>query len=156
MGTLSKAVGSLGGYCAAAHTIIDYLKNRSRPFIYTTSLPAPVCAASYEGIACIEEERDLRDNLWENIGYIKEKIQLLGYDIGESDSAIIPIILGEEERALSCMKHLFDAGLYVPAIRYPTVPRGRARIRVSVSAEHTQSEMDKLIACLDVCKKGAL
>lgn len=148
MGTLSKATGSLGGYCAASGDIINYLKNKSRSFIYTTSLPAALCAAAYEALCIIEEDHHLRHRLWENTTCVKQNIHDMGFNIGDSASPIIPIILGDSEKALCLARFLFDHNLYVPAIRPPTVPKGSARLRLTVSAAHTMDDINHLVRVL--------
>ncbi len=148
MGTLSKATGSLGGYCAASPDIINYLKNKSRPFIYTTSLPPSLCAASYEALLIIEGESGLRDRLWENTNFLKKNIREIGFDTGESESPIVPIILGTSDKALKAAQYLFDSNIYIPAVRPPTVPKGKARLRLTVSAVHTDDDLKYLLSIL--------
>ncbi|MBU1862443.1 MAG: 8-amino-7-oxononanoate synthase [Candidatus Omnitrophica bacterium] len=154
MGTLSKAIGSLGGYVAASRAIIDYVKNKGRPFIYTTSLPAILCAASFEAIQIIEEEWPLREQLWNTTHLVKKSIAAMGFDVGESVSPIIPIVVGEANRAVKMAQYLFDQKIYVPAVRPPTVPSGSARLRITVSAAHTETEVKQLLSVLEKFKNG--
>jgi len=145
MGTLSKAVGGLGGYCATSRVIVDYLINKSRSFIYTTSLPAVLCAAAYEAITIIEEGKQLREQLWKNTEEIKKAIEKRGYRIGQTATPIIPIIIGDTDKTLSLAQKLFDQHIYIPAVRPPTVPKGEARLRLTVSAAHTATDVEQLL-----------
>ncbi|MFQ5646177.1 MAG: 8-amino-7-oxononanoate synthase [bacterium] len=150
MGTLSKAVGSLGGYVAGSQALIDYLRNKARSFIYTTALPPAVCAASEAGLKLIEENPDLRNRLWSNIERLKQgfnKIEELTVT-DSANSAIIPVIAGEAAAALDFSHRLYERGFLVPAIRPPTVPQGKSRLRFTVSAGHCQADIDSLIKAM--------
>ncbi|MBU9888337.1 MAG: 8-amino-7-oxononanoate synthase [Candidatus Omnitrophica bacterium] len=144
MGTLSKAIGGLGGFVAADRTLIDYLVNFSRPFIFATALPPALCAAAEEAFCLIEEEPDLRQKLWENIQAVEGELRKAGFCPASAASAILPVILGEEKKAIRAFEVLLSRGLYVPAVRYPTVPKGKARLRVTVSAAHTEQDIREL------------
>jgi len=145
MGTLSKAVGSIGGYVAANSTIVTYLKNRARTFIYTTALPPAACAASIAGIEMIEQNPQLVDSLWHNSQYLRSALTARDIDIQQSTTQIVPIITGETEPSLELSQKLYQAGILAPAIRPPTVPRGKSRIRISLMAQHTTEDIDKLV-----------
>ena len=145
MGTLSKAVGGLGGFVAADQEITDYLVNFARPFIFATALPPVLCEAAREALCVIEEEPALRKKLWSNIHQVHEGLTGLGFSIAPPGSAILPVILGDEKKALAAFEKLFLQGIFIPAVRYPTVPKGRARLRVTVSAAHGSEDITKLL-----------
>ncbi len=149
MGTLSKALGGLGGFIAGKKELIDFLKNKSRPFIFTTALPPAACAAGVEALRVIEGEEGAgrRKKLWENCRYLEKSLKDVGFDV-DVQSPIVPVVLGEPQRALDASKALLDRGLLVPAIRPPTVPRGTSRLRVSLSSEHSVEDLDLLLDAL--------
>lgn len=148
MGTLSKAFGTMGGYCAVNDTMADYLINKSRSFIYTTSLPAHMCAASCEALAMIENEKTLRDGLWKVATYMQSELARAGFVVNDAHSPIIPVPVGSAEKAIRLSEGLLDAGFFVPAIRYPTVAPHAARLRITVSRLHSTSECDAFIVAL--------
>lgn len=151
MGTLGKAVGVSGGYLCASRLLIDYLTNRTRSFIYSTAPTPAVAAAARAAVRIINstEGEKLAESLWKNIhrmnGALSEKFSLPQV---EPASAILPLILGKETAALSSAEQLLEAGFFVPAIRYPTVARGKARLRITLSASHTLEEIDLFASCL--------
>jgi 8-amino-7-oxononanoate synthase len=145
MGTLSKALGGLGGFVAADKTLIEHLINFSRPFIFATALPPALCEAAREALFVIEEEPLLRKRLWENIRKVHKGLAELGFSIAEPASAILPVILGDEKKALAAFEALLKQGLFIPAVRYPTVPKGKARLRVTVSAAHASQDIQVLL-----------
>ncbi|MEW6009448.1 MAG: 8-amino-7-oxononanoate synthase [Candidatus Omnitrophota bacterium] len=148
MGTLSKALGSFGAFIAGSQTLIEYLINTSRSFIYTTSLPAAVVGASIKAIEIVQKETNLKEKLWKNIKFIKQGLLDLGLDCSNSNSAIIPIITHENALTMEFSKRLFKKGLFVQGIRPPTVPKGQARLRIAASAIHTQEDLDKLLEAI--------
>lgn len=139
MGTLSKAIGSLGGFVAGSSQLIDYLRNKSRPFIYTTALPAPSAAAALAALELIENDPGLLEKLRENLKYFYALRSTL-----HAPSPIIPIVLGSAERAVEISQEFFTRGILLSAIRPPTVPQGQSRLRLTVCAQHTKED----IACL--------
>jgi 8-amino-7-oxononanoate synthase len=143
MGTLSKAAGSYGGYVVGSHALREHLLNTARSFVFSTGLPPSVVAASAESVRVMQEESEHRQKLWRNIRYLAE---LLEMDVPHS--AIIPIIMGDEAKALHAQAACMKAGYFVPAIRPPTVPSGRSRLRISVSALHTTEQLEGLVAQL--------
>jgi len=145
MGTLSKAIGGLGGFAAADKTLIDQLINFARPFIFATALPPVLCAAAQEALDVIEKESGLRKKLWDNIAKAHHGLTRLGFSMTNPESAILPVILGDEKKAVEASKKLLERGLFIPAVRFPTVPKGKARLRVTVSAAHSSQEIEKLI-----------
>lgn len=148
VGTLSKALGCLGGFAAASSTVIDYLINHARTFIFATSLPPALCAAAAEAITVLDEEPEIRHRLWRNIQILHGGLQKLGFEMGPIQSPIFPIIIGQEEKAMSASEHLLLKGILVPAIRTPTVPKGKARLRVTISAAHQEQDIETLLNAL--------
>lgn len=153
MGTLSKAVGGLGGFVAAEKTLTDYLVNFARSFIFATALPPVLCEAAREGFCVIEEEPALRERLWENVRAVERGLKGAGFLGAPAASAILPVVLGDEKKALSAFEALLSEGVFVPAVRYPTVPKGKARLRVTVSAAHAAKDIEKLVSVLNRVKK---
>ena len=147
MGSLSKAIGSIGGFIAGSKHLIDFLKNKARPFVYTTALPPAACAASLAGLTLIQEDTFLIDKLWENIRHLKSQLSEFISNIS-GESPIIPIIIGSAEDALNLSTRLYENGILIPAIRPPTVPLGTSRLRISLMATHSKDDIDKLINTL--------
>ncbi len=145
MGTLSKALGTMGGYVAGSHQLIDLLVNRARSFIYSTAPPPSVCAAAEAAIQIIEREPQRRDKLLNNVKLLRAGLRELGLPIPLGESPIIPVVLGNPAVATAAARRLFEAGIFVPAIRPPTVPRGQARLRLVVSSAHTHQQISRLI-----------
>ncbi len=148
MGTLSKAIGSLGGYVTGDIDLINYLKNKARTFMYTTALPPAVCAASIAGIKLIQEEPSLRVSLWHNVRFIKDKLESLNFNVISSESPIIPILIGDAQKAVDVSKLLYKRGIVIPAIRPPTVPANSSRLRMTVMSTHTKEDLDSLLDAL--------
>lgn len=149
MGTLSKAIGVVGGYVAGTQNLIDWLKVRSRPFLFSTSLtPADVTACT-EALDLIMNSTELQDNMWENSRYLKEELTKLGFDIGNSETPITPVIIGEEQATQDFSKRLYEEGVYAKSIVFPTVPRGTGRVRNMPSAAHTKEMLDSAIAAYE-------
>jgi 8-amino-7-oxononanoate synthase len=146
MGTLSKALGGLGGFVASDKVMTDTLVNFARPFIFATALPPVLCEAAREALCVVEEEPLLRKRLWDNIRQVHQGLAGLGLSIGKSGSAILPVMIGDEGKAMKIFEKLLARGVFIPAVRYPTVPKGKARLRVTVSAAHTRQDIAKLIA----------
>lgn len=147
MGTFSKAMGSYGAYVACSQTLKEYFINTCGSFIYTTALPPGVCGAISAAVELVqtEEFRKVRNELSEKSKYLRNGLQSLGFDTGKSQSPVIPVILGENDKVLQCSKQLLDNGILAVAIRPPTVPRGTARIRLSVNASHSYDDLNKLL-----------
>ena len=150
MGTLSKAIGSFGGFVTGRKKLIEFLVNRARSFIYTTSLPPSVVASSIAAIDIIEKGHDLRDLLWKNVSYLKEELKNIGFDIMGSESQIIPVFVGDTHRVVEMSQMLLKEGVFVQGIRPPTVPKGKSRLRVTVMATHSKADLD---AALKLFKK---
>jgi 8-amino-7-oxononanoate synthase len=147
MGTLSKAFGAMGAYVATSRAVADLLLNRARPFLYSTSLPAAVCAAAEAAVDMVEGDVALRDRLWRNIRRFAQGLRSLGLQ-AEPRSAIFPVILGEPERALDAARRCREQGLLVKAIRPPTVPEDTSRLRFCLSAAHTEGHIDRALEVL--------
>jgi 8-amino-7-oxononanoate synthase len=148
MGTLSKAVGSLGGYVSGDEDLINFLRNKARPFMYTTALPPAVCAASIAGIKLIQKNPLLRKSLWNNVRYLKKELDLLNFDLIPSESPIIPILIGDAKKAVDVSKLLYKKGILIPAIRPPTVPTRSSRLRMTVMSTHTRKDLERLLEVL--------
>ncbi len=148
MGTFSKAIGSLGGYVCGDEDLIHFLRNKARSFIYTTALPPAVCAASIAGLKLIQEKPSFRKSLWDNIRYLKDKLCSLNFNVIPSASPIIPILIGDADKAVGISKSLYEKGILIPAIRPPTVPANSSRLRMTVMSTHTRKDLDMLIRVL--------
>ncbi|WVE60260.1 glycine C-acetyltransferase [Enterococcus faecium] len=146
MGTLSKAIGVVGGYVAESKTLIDWLKARSRPFLFSTSLTPGAAAAALASITLMQEHPELVEKVWENANYFKEELKKVGYNIGMSETPITPVILGDEKVTQTFSKKLIEHGIYAKPIVYPTVPLGTGRIRNMPTAEHTREMLDEAVA----------
>ncbi|HFL0431891.1 glycine C-acetyltransferase [Enterococcus faecium] len=146
MGTLSKAIGVVGGYVAGSKTLIDWLKARSRPFLFSTSLTPGAAAAALASITLMQEHPELVEKVWENANYFKEELKKVGYNIGMSETPITPVILGDEKVTQTFSKKLIEHGIYAKPIVYPTVPLGTGRIRNMPNAEHTREMLDEAVA----------
>ncbi|HGF8176788.1 TPA: glycine C-acetyltransferase [Enterococcus faecium] len=146
MGTLSKAIGVVGGYVAGSKTLIDWLKARSRPFLFSTSLTPGAAAAALASITLMQEHPELVEKVWENANYFKEELKKVGYNIGTSETPITPVILGDEKVTQTFSKKLIEHGIYAKPIVYPTVPLGTGRIRNMPTAEHTREMLDEAVA----------
>jgi 8-amino-7-oxononanoate synthase len=144
MGTLSKAIGGLGGFVAADKVLIDYLVNFARPFIFATALPPVLCEAAREAFCVIEEEPALLKRLWANVDKVYRALTKLGFQLAKPESAVLPVILGDEKETLEAFEKLLARGIFIPAVRYPTVPKGKARLRITVSAAHTEADILEL------------
>jgi glycine C-acetyltransferase len=141
VGTLSKAVGALGGYVAGSRALIDFLYHRARPFLFSTSHPPSVAATCIAALEVLEQEPGLIDRLWANTRFFKSGLAKLGFDTGSSESPITPVIVGDGSLAMTLSDRLFDAGVFAQGIAFPTVPKGRARVRTIVTATHTEQEL---------------
>ncbi|MBI5280210.1 MAG: glycine C-acetyltransferase [Candidatus Solibacter usitatus] len=148
VGTLSKAISVLGGYVCGSRDLIDYLYHRARPFLFSTSHPPAVTAACSAAFDLLVEEPERIATLWENTRYFKSALQSNGFDTGVSETPITPIIVGEAAAAHQYSAALFEEGLWATGIGFPTVPKGRARIRTIVTAAHTRAHLDQAVDIL--------
>src|SRR4249919_2456061 len=150
VGTLSKAIGALGGYVAGSKDLIEFLCHRARPFLFSTSHPPSVAATCLAALDVLETEPELIDRLWENTRFFKHGLRELGFDIGPSESPITPVIVGDGALAMKLSDRLFEEGVFAQGIAFPTVARDKARVRTIVTATHTK---DELQFALDKFKK---
>jgi glycine C-acetyltransferase len=143
VGTLSKAFGVVGGVSAGNPVVVEWLRQRGRPFLFSSAMTVPDVAACLAALDLLESSTELVDRLWENTRYFKAEMHELGFDTGRSTTPITPIMLGEAPLAQQFSRELFESGLFAMAIGFPTVPKGKARIRVMISAAHTREDLDK-------------
>ncbi len=146
VGTLSKAMGVLGGYVAGSQVLRDLLIQRARPFLFSTSHPPAVAAACLEAIRVMEEEPELLERLWANTRFFKAELARLGFDTGASETPITPVIVGDSAAAIEFADRLFAEGVFAPSVVYPTVALDRARIRTIVTAAHTDAHLERCVA----------
>jgi glycine C-acetyltransferase len=148
VGTLSKAIGVLGGYVCGSKDLIEYLYHRARPFLFSTSHPPAVTAACMAAFDLLEAEPERVERLWDNTRYFKAALRGEGFDTGVSETPITPILVGEARTAMEFSAALFEEGLWATGIGFPTVPKGKARIRTIVSAAHTREQLDRSVEIL--------
>jgi glycine C-acetyltransferase len=141
VGTLSKAIGALGGYVAGSRNLIDFLHHRGRPFLFSTSHPPSVTATCIAALEVLTEEPQLIDQLWANTKFFKDGLQKLGFNTGVSESPITPVIAGEAAKAMKLSDRLFEEGVFAQGIGFPTVARDKARVRTIVTATHTKADL---------------
>jgi len=145
IGTLSKAIGSVGGYVAGDEILRDYLIHMARPFLFSTSQPPGVVASCIAAIDVLEQEPEIIDRLWENTRFFKEKLTDLGFNTGRSETPITPVIVGEAPQAMALSDKLFERGVFAQGIGFPTVAKGQARLRTIVSAAHTKEQLQQAL-----------
>jgi len=145
IGTLSKAVGAAGGYVAGSRALIDWLKLRGRPFLFSTSLPAGVIGACLAAVDIIQSSGELQEKLWSNAAYLQEGLKSLGYTIGSTQTPITPCFIGDEATTQRFSSMLYEEGVYAKAIVFPTVPKGTGRIRNMPTAAHTRTMLDQAL-----------
>jgi glycine C-acetyltransferase len=146
VGTLSKAFGVVGGLVAGKRSIIDWLRQRGRPFLFSSAMTSPDVAACIEAVNMLEESEELVEKLWRNAEFLRKGLIELGFDTGHSVTPIIPLMLGEAQVAQDFSRRLFAAGIFITATVYPTVPLGKARLRVMNSAAHSQEDLEQALA----------
>jgi len=160
VGTLSKAIGALGGYVCGSRDLIDFLYHRARPFLFSTSHPPSVAATCIAAFDILEAEPDRIERLWSNTRYFKQQLASAGFDIGgrttpASETPITPIIIGDGRATMDFSRALFDAGLMATGIAFPTVPEGKARIRCIMTSEHTRPQIDDALEILTTTAKSS-
>jgi glycine C-acetyltransferase len=153
VGTLSKAIGALGGYVCGSRDLIDFLYHRARPFLFSTSHPPSVAATCIAAFDILEDEPERIERLWSNTRYFKQQLEQAGFDIGgrstpASETPIIPIILGDGRKTMEFSRELFAQGLMATGIAFPTVPEGKARVRTIMTSEHTREQLDQALDIL--------
>jgi glycine C-acetyltransferase len=158
VGTLSKAIGALGGYVCGSRDLIDYLYHRARPFLFSTSHPPSVTATCIAAFDLLENEPERIERLWDNTRYFKAELGRIGFDIGgkttpASETPITPIIIGDGKTTMEFSRALFDAGVMATGIAFPTVPEGKARIRTIMTSEHTRQQLDQALETLEKTAK---
>jgi len=156
VGTFSKAIGTQGGFVCGKKILIDYLVNKARPFIFSTALPPPVVAATKTAIQIIENANDLRHKLLRLTTILRDGLKDLGFPIPTLPTPIIPLVVGDTQETIRLSQHLFQNGLFTPPIRPPTVPEGKSRLRISLSALHSEEDIGRLIDAIEgFFKRGA-
>lgn len=145
IGTLSKGFGALGGYAACSQDMKDYLLNRARPVLFSTSHPPSVVATCIAALDILENDNSLVERLWENSSFFKKGLEQLGFNTGQSETPITPVIVGEGAQAMQLSTRLFEEGVFAQAIVYPTVPADKCRVRTIVTALHTHEELSRAL-----------
>ena len=158
VGTLSKAIGALGGYVCGSRDLIDYLYHRARPFLFSTSHPPSVAASCIAAFDILENEPERIERLWSNTHYFQEQLTHAGFDIGgrstpKSETPITPIIIGDGRKTMDFSRAVFDQGVMATGIAFPTVPEGKARVRCIMTSEHTRAQIDKALEILTTTAK---
>jgi 7-keto-8-aminopelargonate synthetase-like enzyme len=148
MATFGKALGSFGAFVLADKVVLEYLVNRAKTFMYTTALPPSSLAASISALRLIKNDKSFKTELWNNINYIRDVLVQAGFDLKESTGPIIPIVVGEDAKALKMQEILMERGLFLQAIRPPTVPEGASRLRLTVIKGFSKDEMDYALKTL--------
>ncbi len=154
VGTMSKAFGVVGGIVAGKQVIVDWLRQRGRPFLFSSAMTVPDAAACLEAVDILEGSDELVRRLWDNAALMKREMQTLGFDIGHSETPIIPVMLGEAALAQDFSRKLFENGVFAMAIGYPTVAKGAARIRVMNTAAHSQDDLEQALAAFETVGKA--
>ena len=149
MGTLGKALGGFGAFVAGSYRLREFLINKSRPFIFTTGLPPAVIASGIAALELLEEEPEIRERLWENVGFFRKEIEKLGFNTLESETQIIPVLVGDAPLAMRMGEILFEEGVSVQGIRPPTVPQGLSRLRITIMSTHTQNELESALKAME-------
>jgi glycine C-acetyltransferase len=156
VGTLSKAIGAMGGYVCGSAELIDFLHHRARPFLFSTGHPPSVvatCQAAFTLLDSPEGERRIR-KLWSNTKFFQRLLRKLGFSTGRTQSPITPIHVGDAAKAQEFSRRLFDAGVFITAVGYPTVPEGKARLRAIVTATHKRADLDRAAQILAEVGRG--
>ena len=153
VGTLSKAFGIVGGFIAGKKALIDYLKQKARPFLFSSSLSPAETAAATAAVRKLSSSDELVQTLWSNAGYFKERLKSLGFDTGHSETPITPVMLYDAKLSSNFSKRLFEEGIFASSIGFPTVPRGKARLRIMISAAHSRKDLDFAISKFEMIGK---
>ena len=153
IGTLSKALGVIGGYVAGSKTMKEWLSHRARPILFSTALPPAAVGALIEAVKLLLSSTEYTDRLWDNADYFKEKLGKLGFDTGHSETPITPVMIGEEAKTVEFSKRLLENGVFGSAIVFPTVPQGKGRIRCMVTAGHTKEQLDRAVEAFNTVGK---
>jgi glycine C-acetyltransferase len=153
VGTMSKAFGAVGGIVAGKQVIIDWIRQRGRPFLFSSAMTVPDVAACLEAVEILESSDELVKRLWSNAEFFKNEMRSLGFDVGQSATPIVPVMLGEAPLAQQFSRKLFENGIFAMAIGFPTVPKGKARIRVMNTAAHSQSDLEQSLVAFETVGK---
>ncbi len=153
IGTLSKAIGVIGGYVAGRKVMQEWLNHRGRPILFSTALPPAAVGAIIESLDMLTNSSEYTDKLWHNAKYFKEKLNKLGFNTGNSETPITPVIIGDEAKTMQFSKKLLEAGVFVSGIVFPTVPKGTGRVRCMVTAAHTEAQLDKAVEVFNAIGK---
>lgn len=154
MGTLSKALGSLGGFVVGESSLVEFLKNKARSFIYTTALPPGVCMAAIAALDIVQKDVSYRKQYLDKVAYLKKELMKLDFDLMGTETQIIPVLVKDAVKAMEISKFLYEKEVLIPAIRIPTVPKGTNRLRISLMATHTKEEIDTLLTLMADVKKN--
>jgi glycine C-acetyltransferase len=146
---MSKAFGVVGGIVAGSKELIEWLTQRARPFLFSSAMTIPDVGACIAAVDILENSQELVKKLWDNADYLRSGLKKIGFDTGTSISPIIPIMLGENKLAQDMSRELFNEGIFAKAITYPTVPQGKARIRIMNSAGHSKEQLDEALAIFE-------
>jgi glycine C-acetyltransferase len=149
VGTFSKAFGVVGGVIAGRNLVVDYIRQKARPFLFSSAVTAADTAACLESVRILEESEELVERLWSNAEYFKKNMRQMGFDTGKTETPIVPVMLGEAPLAKQFSRRLFEEGIFAMALGFPTVPQGLARIRVMNSAAHTQEDLDVALGAFE-------
>jgi glycine C-acetyltransferase len=149
VGTMSKAFGAVGGIVAGKRVIIDWIRQRGRPFLFSSAMTVPDAAACLEAVDMLESSDELVKRLWQNADFFKQELRNMGFDIGHSTTPIVPVMLGEAPLAQQFSRKLFENGVFAMAIGFPTVPKGKARIRVMNTAAHSQDDLEQALVAFE-------
>lgn len=153
-GTLSKGLGGVGGFVATSAEVAEYIRFYGRSYMFSTAMAPQVCGSLIAAIDVIENEPELREKLWRNIRYMHEQMKKLGFDLGNAQTAIVPIIIGDNEKIFNMARDIHRAGIFLNSVFYPAVPKRLSRLRLSLMASHTQEDLDETLNVLaDVGKK---
>ncbi|MPM83815.1 2-amino-3-ketobutyrate coenzyme A ligase [bioreactor metagenome] len=153
-GTFGKAMGGAsGGFTAAGKPIVDLLRQRSRPYLFSNTLAPAICAATLKTIEMLEADTSLRDKVHENTAYFRAKLEKVGFDVPKGEHPIVPVMLYDAHVAKEFAQRMLDKGVYVVSFSYPVVPQGKARIRTQVSAAHSREDLDFAVGCFEAVKK---
>ena len=154
MGTLGKALGGFGAFVAGSHELREFLINRARPFIFTTGLPPAVIASGIAALELLEEEPEIRVRLWENVSFFRKKIKELGFDTLNSETQIIPVLVGDASLTMQMGEMLLEEGVFIQGVRPPTVPQDSSRLRITIMATHTRKELEFALEAIEKVGKG--
>jgi 8-amino-7-oxononanoate synthase len=154
MGTLSKTIGCSGGYVVGSKGLVKYLRVAGRSYMFSTAMSPAIAAGAIAAIEIIQKDSSLRDKLWSNVSYLKKGFQRVGLKVMDSESAIIPVLIGADDVAIKMSRELFNQGIFAPCVRWPVVPKGESRIRFTVTSSHSKNQLDILLNVLEgVVKK---